>query len=299
MQTFPSFLVGLSLGPDDPALLAHVAALAARMGTERIHLVHVLPDGAEPGFRPSLEHETEELLWRAAKELSPLPCTIDVLCGDVAVRLLQQAVAVDADVLCIGRRGGRRLDGLGASAGSIVRKSPCSVLLVPRDAPVDLGRLLVPVDFSDRSRAALEVGLMLSQAQENGAALAVHAYELPLGWQRSGGDEASWCERAEAAARVAWAEMTAEMTLGEFTRLRVVRDPTSHLGTAPHGPTLLRAIEEERPGMVITSSRGRTVGARLLLGSVAARLVDGGNHPFLVLKTKGETLSILEALRII
>jgi nucleotide-binding universal stress UspA family protein len=84
--------------------------------------------------------------------------------NDVASQILQEAQALDADLLVIGTHGRSGFDRLvlGSVTEKILRKAPCPVLTIPRRAPdaVPIGaapftRILCGVDFSDCSLAAL------------------------------------------------------------------------------------------------------------------------------------------------
>jgi nucleotide-binding universal stress UspA family protein len=299
MRRFPTLLVGLSLGPDDPALLAHVAALAPQLGVDRVRILHVVPGARDAALPPDVEAEIDEALQLAVDSLAHLHATAGVVVGGVAMRLLQEAVEWDVDLICLGRGAPGRSPALGTSAGAIVRKAPCSVLVVPRDQEVQLGRVIVPVDFSTSARQALDVAVGIATGEGNGAVLALHAHELPLGWQKGGMSAEEWRARAEEEAADSWQEFSTGLDPAAEVGFRLLHDPVSHLATAPHGRVLCSAIESEGPGLVVTSSRGRTPGAALLLGSVAARLVNSVPSPCLVLKNKGETMGVLQALRII
>lgn len=298
MRRFPNLLVGLSLGADDPALLAHVSALAPLLGVERIRLVHVVSGPSDAALPTEVVDYVSAALNDAARGINE-PTKTSILAGGVALRLLQEAVEHDVDLICLGRGGEGHSAALGTSAGAIVRKAPCSVLVVPRDQEVDLGRAIVPIDFSDRSREALDMALGLADSTGVGAVLAVHAWELPLGWEKAGVPKDERIERGQREARDQWNAWARDVTGNAKLGFRAVRDPVSHVAKAPHGPTLIAEINAQAPGLVVTTSRGRSPGAALLLGSVAARLVNRVHAPCLVLKHKGETMGVLDALRIL
>ena len=62
----------------------------------------------------------------------------------------------ELDVVVVGRRLPSEQVGIGAAFSKLARKCPCSVLVVPSHARVHLSRMLVPVDFSEHSKLALE-----------------------------------------------------------------------------------------------------------------------------------------------
>jgi nucleotide-binding universal stress UspA family protein len=57
-----------------------------------------------------------------------------------------------------------------------------------------------------------------------------------------------------------------------------------------------RAIQEDRPSLVVMGARGRTNAAAVLLGSVTERVIRQTEVPLLAVKKKGERLELLEAI---
>ncbi len=98
--------------------------------------------------------------------------------------ILDYADEVDADAIVMGthgRRGPRRWL-LGSVAEDVLRRARCPVLAVRQredghqlDA---IGRVLVPIDFSERSAAAVEVGRDLAHLYEAKLTL-LHVVDLP------------------------------------------------------------------------------------------------------------------------
>lgn len=97
--------------------------------------------------------------------------------GIPSEEVLAAATSEQPELIVVGTRGRTGLPHilLGSTAERIIRSAPCPVLAVrtqgqradeagsrPRD-PADLKRILVPVDFSDCSREALEYGVLVAR----------------------------------------------------------------------------------------------------------------------------------------
>ncbi|MEQ1680690.1 MAG: universal stress protein [Nitrospira sp.] len=92
--------------------------------------------------------------------------------GIPSEEVLAVARAEDADLVVVGTRGKTGLEHvlLGSTAERIIRMAPCPVLTVPAGKQragecqkATVTSMLVPVDFSDCSRDALEYGALIAQ----------------------------------------------------------------------------------------------------------------------------------------
>ena len=152
-QRFAAILAAVGSGADGPAVCRTAAALARR-DHARLLVLHVLPPLAR---RLAIEGVPEEVLARIAEDrkqdavdrlarLLPagagVPATVRVVFGDAAERIAAEATSAGADLVVIG--GGRRrwLDRMlgDDTVASIVRRSPCPVLVVGRGEDRRAGR---------------------------------------------------------------------------------------------------------------------------------------------------------------
>jgi nucleotide-binding universal stress UspA family protein len=167
-----TIVCALDYSEGSEAALVRAADLSERLHAQ-LHLLHAQPIfQAEYGSAPQPEEPEEVALDRlrtfaaqalggedALDELGP---TLAIRQGEHAADIIvAYASEVEADLLVIGthgRRGVRHLI-VGSVAEETVRRAPCPVLTVPnaarRTAPSPSASVLVPIDFSDSSRAAL------------------------------------------------------------------------------------------------------------------------------------------------
>lgn len=145
-------------------------------------------------------------------------------------------------------------------------------------------RILVPVDYSENSRASLEYAARL--AQEAGAALCiVHVWDRP-----------TYVTDA-----LLVGHGPNQRPLGDLIRENAERDMKEFLETAtvPEGvlweerllsgdpaSALVKHLEAEPYDLVVVGTHGRSGFAHLLLGSVAERLVRHSPVPVLTVPTR-------------
>jgi nucleotide-binding universal stress UspA family protein len=148
-------------------------------------------------------------------------------------------------------------------------------------------RILVPIDFSEPSDAALDYAMVL--ASRLGASLfLLHAFEDPL---VSGG--------------VFAAEMYAPMPehlreslledakrrLGErLAKVESRFNPVAELYTGPPAKAILEFAKTQNIDLIVIGTHGRGGMAHLLLGSVAERVVRTAPCPVLTVRTATATV---------
>jgi nucleotide-binding universal stress UspA family protein len=104
--------------------------------------------------------------------------------GDPAREIVDQALAINADLVVMGTHGRSGFERLliGSVAEKVLRKAPCPVLLVPPHASptahpdVSFKHILCPMDFSPSALQALGFALDLAR-QSDGVVTILHALE--------------------------------------------------------------------------------------------------------------------------
>ena len=168
MNKFTTVLAATDFSADGNNAVRRAAMLAHEHGA-RLHIVHVL---GTTGFAPLRDWLTppaaielqaaqaRSALRRLAVEISgswDLSPSLEVVAGDPFATLLQKSERTDLVVL--GRRGQGRLGGLlaGTTVDRLLRSCRRPILVVRTPVEQPYRRVLVPVDFSASSDAALRV----------------------------------------------------------------------------------------------------------------------------------------------
>ncbi|OJY21145.1 MAG: hypothetical protein BGO98_13840 [Myxococcales bacterium 68-20] len=125
--------------------------------------------------------------------------------------------------------------------------------------------ILVPVDFGEPSRRALEVAIAL--AKQNGAALTVlHVFDVPPSY-------ASMDLSPMDLLAPMWSAAQAELDATLAKVKGALPNATHCLTRGTPWREILATIDRTHPDLVVVGTHGRTGLERALLGSVAERIV--------------------------
>jgi nucleotide-binding universal stress UspA family protein len=310
-----SILVPLDGSPFSEHALPLAAELArradARLHLARVHQPLPLPFTAGPGFVDEAEAFSRIEATLAEKDRAYLAgithrpgrhascrVTTEILSGDVAEVLCHRAAEADLVVMTTHGRGPLARFWLGSVADQLIRTLPVPVLLIrPEEAPPDLSRepavkqLLLPLDGTPMAEQvidpAVEIGMLL------GASCTLVRVVRPVlagsGLREGNSPEGAahrppdrLCElqkRLEGEARSYLESAACRLAargIGVRTRVLVEEQPA---------PAILR---EARSGidMIALATHGRGGIPRLLLGSVADKLIRGCTVPLLVCRPR-------------
>jgi uncharacterized protein len=179
--------------------------------------------------------------------------------------ILAVAAAVHADWIVMGRHGVTGISRLlmGSVTARVIGYSPVNVLVVPREATLQLKRIMVASDGSQYSDAAWEEALALTKVT-GGNLVAVTA--------------------ARDEKRAIDAKLLLQHLEASASRSGVLLETYLIKGWAFEA--ILAAAKEHRADLIILGSHGRTGLKKLLMGSVAERVIGQAECPVLVVKQK-------------
>jgi nucleotide-binding universal stress UspA family protein len=300
MTGFARILCPSDFSPYSRRALEVSISLALRAGGE-IRALHVVSPVRNVPGRSSASHapvlfvpedraplmEDLERFTEPARSRG-IPVQLAVTEGEVAGSILDDAQAWPADLVVMGTRGVRAPHAwaVGSATESVLRKSPCPVLAVPRPAedaspgPRPLfQRILCPVDFSEPCRKALEHALAL--ARETGAHLTLlHILEWFL-------EEET---RPDAPLRIP----ELHLDLGEDARERMRHvvpeealagiDHEELVATGRPHRVILKICRERRADLIVLGIHGRRAIDQVLSGATVCHVVREAGVPILAVR---------------
>jgi nucleotide-binding universal stress UspA family protein len=270
-----------------------VAVRLANEADGELVLVHVwyVPPSAFAGeytFSPAVIQEmnddAQQGLDEAVKEATSLGAkrvTAKLVTGVPWHAIVELLADPQFELVVIGTHGRTGLSRvmLGSVAEKVVRHAPCSVLAVrPDGEPRPFTHVLVPVDFSESSRHAME--LAADFARSGAAITLLHSIEIPVAYsgETPGPDFARDLDRRSAELLAKWAaELKKKVSVPISTRSRIGRPGTETLAVLDNDRTI---------DLVVMGSHGRTGIKRALMGSVAEKVVRHARCPVLVARKR-------------
>jgi nucleotide-binding universal stress UspA family protein len=279
---FPKILVCTDGSPDSEGAITAALNLAKTTGST-LYLLEVLfylagyelqaPDTLAPPMvnlelMQAQETAAKERLeaWKAEAAGEGVLLTPRVRSGASAYEgILEEAGELRPDLIIMGRHGYTGLTRLlmGSVTARVIGHSPCNVLVVPREVPLSFKRLLVASDGSPFSEAAWTEALSLAKTMGSellGVSVAASDRDIPAATQVVRGLEESASQQG------------------------IALDTMIPLGRPEEG--IVKAADFKAASLIIVGSHGRTGLKRLLMGSVAERVIGDAKCPVLVVKKK-------------
>jgi nucleotide-binding universal stress UspA family protein len=252
-----------------------------------------------PEFESELQSQERSYLAETAAGLSAAsgsPVEFRHFDGDVAPDVCEEAGRVAADLVVIATHGRGTLKRLwlGSVADYVVRHLTVPVLLVHPSRGDDsetappVRRILVALDLSQEAEAILEPAVAL--AQVTGAALTlVHVSELVFEMATPAMPSPVQLDAELLQASRAAAQTRLEAEAARLRRLGVSVDVKVIVGVGA-ASGLLDLLEDDQFDVVAMTTHGRGGMRRLLLGSVADKVVRGSAKPVLVFRPHAPVL---------
>lgn len=272
----------------------HASLLRARFGAE-LHVLNVTQEEAPTANNPmgflTLHPENGAVA-------SDRPVTPEEAVGGVVIHSQMRAPSItkgiidyaqthDVDLIVMGTHGRQGIDHLmmGSVAEDVVRNAACPVLTVRFDesgsARIVVRRILVPIDFSEFSPLPVAIEMARAYGAELDLLHVIEEAVLPTiyGVEPLSPSAPLYIERTEGALR----KLLDEAGAGDITARQHVR-----IGHAPR--RILEFADEGRVDLIVLGSHGRTGLGRLLIGSVAEKVVRLAPCPVFTLKSYGKAL---------
>ena len=234
-----------------------------------------------------LDAASTEILERAsaiARRLGVAPATVS-LSGEPAETIVAYAAGAGAGAIVLGTQGKRGIERLvlGSTAADVLRRADVPTFVVPPGATTDhvpIERVLVALDDSGSSDAAFAYALTF--AHERGATLILCcAVETRDVFDRAA--TGGFDPQPLLATRRRLADERLERAAARCDAHGIAHDRTAVEGSAAHAIVSTAALY--RADAVIVGSHGRRGLSRVLLGSVAERVVREAAVPVAVVRS--------------
>lgn len=301
MYKFKRLLVCLDQSEMDETLIKAAAEYATFGQASDMYFVTVVkslevPDSVSniyPNLSVPLDENIEQKMRESIKDaFKDISCDyhFDVLEGDPTHQIIHWAQVKNIDLIILGKK--KYHIGKGITSRNIVNITHCSALFVSANCKIEPKRILLPTDFSEASHLAFQKAVGI--AEITGASLTcLHTYEVPTGYHTTGKTYDEFAEIMVQHSQDDFKEFIKEET-------NIVPEIKAEYLLDKHGHPHIIVSEYAQINeydLIIIGSKGRTTLSSLLLGSIAAKLVEiDFEVPILVIKAKDENLKLLDAI---
>lgn len=253
--------------------------LARRFNSE-LYILSVIETNPEftalaPGILEKIEEKTRDLLKeiRQRAEKEGISAEIVIREGDEPYKLIiDEAQKRRCGIIIMGRRGRTGITRLlmGSVTARTVGHSPVNVLIVPRASRIEFKNIVVATDASRFSEAAAKEAIQL--AHDTGANLYAIAVTRPD----------ATLERIKESE-------DALMRINSECKKEGIRIETELVKNRPHEriyEAIIEFAKRHEADLIVLGSHGRTGIQKLLIGSVAERVIGHAEAAVLVVKTQ-------------
>ncbi|MFC1863575.1 universal stress protein [Thermodesulfobacteriota bacterium] len=301
MYRYKRLLVGISLNEQDGTSIRYAAMISRLAKSEKIIFFHASssPEIDEdictiyPELQASCDGSTTQEIESLVKKYydghpeTKLDC--EAVEGSPLVELLRRIKEEDIDLVVMRKRAGDKASG--NLSTKLARRSPCSILFVPEGAKSWYTNILVPVDFSENSKDAMEVAVAFALANNIKEVHCLNIYNVPSGYYKTGKSFEQFAEIMKGHAEKKHREF-----IGNIDLKAVKAIPKFKLAGKDYRGIWEVILEEGEVQLLVMGARGRKAGAGVLLGSVTEHLIKTTTVPLLAVKEKGTGMGLLDAL---
>ncbi|MBW3468174.1 universal stress protein [Arthrospiribacter ruber] len=302
MYQIKKLIVCLDRSEMDETLVRFASFISKVNQTKKIYFTNVIrnlniPKDVLEEFPNLIDNMVEErkaqmkaVVEKSYGEIDSAEFSFVVKEGQLSKKVLKLAHEKSADMIIVGRKV--NLPGTGVVSQRLARRASCSLLIIPENSVPKIDRLLVPSDFSDYSKDALEEAILIVEKYRKQAEIVCqNVFTVPSGYHFTGKSYKEFTSIMR---------MHAEINFKKFIRkidtknINITPVYTQDEDDDPVEDILAKAKEIQADGIII-GAKGRTAATALFIGSMAERLIQlNDQFPLLVTRPKGKNAGILD-----
>lgn len=303
MYLIKKLIVCLDQSPMDQTLVQYAEFISKVNQTKKIYFVNVIKNLTVPkevleefpNLVENMINERKEAMEAVVKEnfkdTKGVSFSYVVKEGSLSKKILKLAEEKSADMIIIGRK--INLPGTGVASLRLARRASCSLLIIPEGSLPKLTKLLVPSDFSEYSKDALEEAIMVADkfGKDNLEIICQNVYSVPSGYHYTGKTYEEFSQIMQLHAEINYKKFIRKI---DTKGIKITPIYTKDDNDDPVEEIVSKALEIKADGIII-GAKGRTAATALFIGSMAERLIQyNDSMPLLVTRPKGKNAGILD-----
>ncbi|MBS9524664.1 universal stress protein [Litoribacter alkaliphilus] len=302
MYQIKKLIVCLDQSPLDETLVKFASFVASINRTEKVYFINVIRNlnipkevlKEFPNLIDNMVAERKSQMKNVVDEHfdHDLPADIALVVkeGQLSKKILKLAHEKSADMIIVGRKV--QLPGTSVVTQRLARRASCSLLIVPEGRVPKVDRILVPSDFSDYSKDAMEEAVLI--AEKNGGDVEVfcqNVFTVPSGYHFTGKSYQEFTQIMQNHAEVNYKKFIRKI---DTKGIKITPLYTKDEDEDPVEDILQMALDLKVDGIII-GAKGRTAATALFIGSLAERLIQLNDKlPLMVTRPKGKNAGLLD-----
>lgn len=213
--------------------------------------------------------------------------------GIAAKKILKISKEKEVDLIIAGRKN--KLVGTGVVTQRLARRASRNLLIIPEGSEPKLNKFLVPNDFSDYSKIAMEEAVSIaSNMEEEVKIICQNVFTVPVGYSYTGKSYEEFASIMEHHAKIDFKKFIKEI---DVKGLRIDEEYTLDRDDDPVNDIYHMALEKQVDAIIV-GAKGRTATTAIFLGSMAERLIQlNAKVPMLVVRPKGKNAGIIDLIK--
>ncbi|GJM61069.1 universal stress protein [Persicobacter diffluens] len=327
-------LVPLDFSAQDDRILQFLSMICRIVDVKEIYFLHIIPkEDWTSAYKNKADRNLEEILMDSIEQSveryfkdQQSRIHFRIKKGNKAETIVQYAKTKMVDLIAIGKKERQNtpmmeeeedkpkvfpefaqeiellpsgIRGSMDTSGYLVRKvanmAPCSMLIIPETLPEKIDHVIVPVDFTDASRLALEKAYEIAFQSANKPIIdCVHVFSAPIGNYSVGIPYDEWVETIRKNRKKEFEQFLKKSRIPErdAVQCKFLLDNEGN-----PAEIISDYAQKIKASAICIGTEGKSFLASLILGDVAERLI---NYPFskplFIIKDKTKNMGFFDAL---
>jgi nucleotide-binding universal stress UspA family protein len=305
MYPIKKVIIGLDLSDLDKTMVEFADFLSNASAVEDVYFVNVIknlyvPKEVLKEFPDMMENAIKERKAEMENKFKQFTSGehqanfhFSALTGKIADSILKFTKEKDIDLIVMGRREKAALSG--SLSQRLARRAACSLLIIPEGTSAKMDRILVPSDFSDHSKLAVEEAVNIARSNQNATEITIqNVYTVPTGYHYTGKTFEEFSEVMKNNAVKSYKKFISKLDTKDVSINSVYSQDTNEDVTTD----MMDKAHEMNANAIIVGAKGRTATTAFFLGSIAERLIQLDNDiPLMIVRPKGKNAGFLEFLK--
>jgi nucleotide-binding universal stress UspA family protein len=304
MYPIKKLIVCLDQSPLDQTLIAFAGFIAKVNQVKKIYFANViknfsLPKEMQEEFPTLIEQMLaerkaymEELVAAQFPKIKGLELSFVVKEGNLSKKILKLAEEKSVDLILLGRKV--ELVGTGVASQRLSRRASCSLLIIPEKSQPKFTKFLVPSDFSEHSKNALEEGILWAKKYGGETELFFqNVFTVPSGYHFTGKSFEEFTQLLKKDSESSFKKFIRKIDT-KGIQITPVYTPDEDDNPVQEIVSTALALQAD---VILIGAKGKTGATALHIGSMAERLIQFNNQvPLLVSRPKGKNAGVLDYL---